>query len=158
MRAFFYDTWAFVALSNARDPAHAVSRRADEALERGRYVASTSDYVLDETVTTLHAAAGARVALAFADLVSARVEARDLLLFDITARRRHEALRLFRKLAPQTPRLSFTDCTTFAVMGEAGIRLAFTADRHFHRAGRGIRPLVERRGSELALILPGSAE
>lgn len=63
---------------------------------------------------------------------------------EVTAPRRVSALELFRRLAPEEKRLSFTDCTSFAVMRELGIRLAFTADRHFHRAGKGIRPLLER--------------
>jgi predicted nucleic acid-binding protein len=49
----------------------------------------------------------------------------------------------------QTPRLSFTDCTSFVIMRELGLKLAFTADRHFHRAGGGIRPIFEQHGSKL---------
>jgi predicted nucleic acid-binding protein len=59
------------------------------------------------------------------------------------------ALNLFRKLAPEEERLSFTDCTSLAVMRELGITLAFTADRHFHRAGKGIRPLLVRERRRL---------
>ena len=35
---------------------------------------------------------------------------------------------------------SFTDCTSFVVMRELGIREALTTDRHFVQAGFGIRP------------------
>jgi hypothetical protein len=34
-------------------------------------------------------------------------------------------------------------------MHELGIVNAFTADRHFYRAGRGVRPLVERKAGRL---------
>jgi hypothetical protein len=34
-------------------------------------------------------------------------------------------------------------------MRELGVRIAFTADRHFHQAGGGVRPLFERQGSTL---------
>ena len=154
MRSFFYDTWAFVALANTGDPHHALGAECDEELERGGFAAVTSDYVLDETLTCLHAAAGSKVAIAFADLVFARIDAEDLLLLEITGPRRDRALALFRRLAPVEPRLSFTDCASFALMHELGIELAFTADRHFHRAGRGVRPLLERRGKRLELRLP----
>ncbi len=75
MRYFFYDTWAFVALANSADPNHELTARADRSLESMGYVGATTDYVLDETVTGLHAAAGSRIALAFADSLLARIEA-----------------------------------------------------------------------------------
>jgi predicted nucleic acid-binding protein len=156
-RTFFYDTWGFLALANATDPHHAVAEEADRALKDAGYVSATSDYILDETLTGLHVAAGAKVALEGADLLLARIAAGELLLFEVSASRRGAALTLFRRLAPQAPRLSFTDCTSLAIMREQRIELAFTADRNFHRAGRGIRPLFERVGKELVARLPGGA-
>ncbi len=153
MRAFFYDTWAFVALANRGDPHHELAADADRALAREGYVATTSDYVLDETLTLLHAAAGARVATMFADLLEERMNADNVLLLEVTAPRREAGLELFRRLAPDVPRLSFTDCTSFAVMTELGIEIAFTADRHFTRPGAGIRPLIERHGRKLGARL-----
>jgi hypothetical protein len=141
-RAFFYDTWAFLALANRRDPHHALAVEVDEWLEAAGYAASTSDYVLDETLTGLQAAAGALVAIRFLDLVEGRIAGGELMLLDVNRLRRERALALFRRIAPEEPRLSFTDCTSFAVMQELGISRAFTADRHFHRAGREIRPLL----------------
>ncbi|MBI2892265.1 MAG: type II toxin-antitoxin system VapC family toxin [Deltaproteobacteria bacterium] len=144
MRAFFYDTWAFIALANADDPHHDLCAEGDRALEEGGYVATTSDYVLDETLTGLHVGAGSRVALELADLVEARIAGGDLKLLEVTSERRAEALRTFRRLCPKSPRLSFTDCTSFVLMRELRMTAAFTADRHFHLAGGGIRPLLER--------------
>jgi hypothetical protein len=50
--ALFIDTWGWLALADARDPAHAkaVSERRARR-ERGSLI--TSDYVLDETFTRL---------------------------------------------------------------------------------------------------------
>jgi len=145
-RAFFYDTWAFAALADRGDPAHAVAVEVDEALERQGLVGVTTDYVLDETTTLLHAAAGARVSIPFLEGMSDRALGENLKVISIGEARRARAVEMFKKLAEE-PRLSFTDATSFAVMVELGIELAFTADRHFHRAGAGIRPLVtERRG------------
>jgi len=142
MRAFFYDTWAFIALANSRDAAHEVAADLDRTLEDEGYVGVTSDYVLDETLTFLNAAAGSKVASAFLDAVLARVAAEDLQLLDVGSVRREQAIAVFRKLAPSERRLSFTDATSFALMHELSISHAFTADAHFHRAGRGVRPLV----------------
>jgi len=155
VRAFFYDTWAFLALANTADDGHAIAVEADAHMERAGYAAVTSDYVVDETLTGLHAAAGAPVALAFADAIAARTAAGELTLTDVTAPRRERALTLFRRLAPDALRLSFTDCTSFALMHEFGITAAFTADPHFHRAGRGVCPLIIRRAGQHTFQPPG---
>jgi len=154
VRAFFYDTWAFLALANAADRWHALSVEADRKLEARGYVAVTSDYILDETITSLHVQAGYPVAERFLDIVEARVRGKDLLLVEVSAPRRERALALFRRLGPDSPRLSFTHCTSFAIMRELGIRSAFTADADFHRAGGGVRPLLLGRGRTLHLELP----
>ena len=151
MRAFFYDTWAFLGLANSGDPRHDLCVQADESLEAAGYAAVTSDYVLDETLTGLHAAAGARVALAFADGLLARIDGGDVLLVEITGDLCGKALALFRRLAPDAPRLSFTDCTSFVAMRQLDIAVAFTADRHFHRAGGRIRPLIEEQRGALRM-------
>jgi predicted nucleic acid-binding protein len=148
-RAVLYDTWAFVALANKADPYHAASAELDRELEAQGYVPLITDYVFDETLTFLQASAGSRVSLRFADLILARASGGNLQWIDVDAERRRSALALFRKLAPEEPRLSFTDCTSFAVMRELGVTLAFTCDRHFHRGGSGIRPLFEVRGKKL---------
>src|SRR5262249_24884099 len=113
-----------------------------------------SDYVLDETLTGLHAAAGSRVALTFADSVLARIEADDLLLVEVNRFRRQRGLELFRRLSPNIPRLSFTDCTSFAVMRELEVPMAFTADKHFSMAGAGIRPLLLHERGQPVVRLP----
>lgn len=148
-RAFFYDTWAFVALANQRDRGHEVASALDRELELAGFAAMTTDYVLDETITLLHSAAGARVALAFLDGVRDRIAAAELKLLEIGALRRDRAVEVYRRLAPSEARLSFTDATSFGVMSELGVELAFTADRHFYKAGKGVAPLVELRGKRL---------
>jgi len=144
VRAFFYDTWAFLALANRRDRHHPVAVEADEWLQARRYAAVTSDYVIDETLT----------ALALLDLLEQRIEGGDLLLVGVDTVRRARAAGVFRRLAPEVPRISFTDCATIAVMRELGITLAFSIDRHFHHGGGGIRPIVEIAGDGAVLRLP----
>ena len=155
MRAFFYDTWAFAALANSADPAHEIAVDIDRNLDASGYVAVTSDYILDETLTLLNVAAGSRVATLFLDGFLARVAGGDVQLLEVGTSRRGRAIDIFRKLAPAERRLSFTDATSFSLMKEFSIRAAFTADRHFHRAGSGIVPLVElRAGRFKAVPLP----
>jgi predicted nucleic acid-binding protein len=155
-RAFFYDTWAFVALSNAADLDHAAAESVDRELEAMGYAATTSDNVLDETLTLLHVVAGSRAALDFLNLFEARLAGEDLMLLEVNSERRNRAVTLFRRLAPKVPRISFTDCTSLSLMQELGIKLAFTADAHFRAAGLEIRPLFERKGKQLRAQLPES--
>lgn len=144
MRACFFDTWAYVALANRRDSGHAVALEVDDFLERDGWVNVTSDWVLDETITQLHALAGATVAARFIDDLDAQVKAKRLQLLNVSPPRFEAAIAEFRRLSPKVPRLSLTDCTTFALMKELHIRWAFTADRHFYAAGSTVGPLVTR--------------
>jgi predicted nucleic acid-binding protein len=147
MRAWFYDTWGFLALANAGDADHGIAADADRWRMDQAILVVTSEYILDETLTALHAAAGAKVAVRFLDLLESRIAAGTVMLLEITSERRDRALQAFRRLAPDVPRLSLTDCSSFVVMEELGLTTAFTADRHFHRPGAGIRPLfLLRRG------------
>jgi predicted nucleic acid-binding protein len=52
----------------------------------------------------------------------------------------HGAATLFEKHADKE--WSFTDCVSFVVMRELGIRDAFTTDHHFEQAG--FLPLLKR--------------
>jgi predicted nucleic acid-binding protein len=144
VRAYFIDTWAFIALANRRDAGHEVALEVDEFLEAQGWTAVTSDWVLDETVTQLHGLAGDRVTLQFLDDLDAQLKARKLMLLNVSPPRFDAAVQQFRALAPKVPRLSLTDCTTFALMKELEIRWAFTADKHFYAAGPHIGPLVTR--------------
>lgn len=155
-RTFFYDTWAFMALADRRDSGHAVAKEIDLALESAGFSAITTDYVIDETLTLMQSTVGAHASLPFLDRLVVRLASSEIALVEIGSGRRQAAIDVFRRLAPAEPRLSFTDTTSFAVMAELGIELAFTADRHFHRAGSGIAPLVERKGSKMiAREVPG---
>jgi predicted nucleic acid-binding protein len=143
MKAFFYDSWAFAALADRKDPGHVAAAELDRRLEQLGYVGVTSDYVLDEVLTLLCRAAGGHVAIKFLDDFSIRVSAGDLQLLEISNSRREQAFEVFRKHCVNERQFSFTDATSFAIMHELGIQHAFTADRHFRRAGRGVRPLIE---------------
>jgi predicted nucleic acid-binding protein len=150
--AFFYDTWGFIALSDKRDAGHDEAVALDEELEQAGFLAVTSDYVLDETLTFLSSSVGGETAVRFLDAFEDRVLGGDLQVVEIGKALREVASSLFRRLAKQERRFSFTDATSFAVMHELGIVNAFTADQHFHRAGRGVRPLVERRAGSLRRV------
>jgi uncharacterized protein len=129
------DTSGFYALLVQGDRMHA---RASSILERaaqggGRFV--TTDYILDETATLLKARGHGHLAEAFFETVFAsaacRVEWMDPDGFAQTRR-------FFLKHHDRD--WSFTDCFSFWVMRELGLRDALTTDAHFRQAG--FRPLL----------------
>jgi uncharacterized protein len=142
VRTCFVDTWAYLALANRRDAGHDIAVEVDQFLSDEGWTLATSEWVLDETVTQLHLVAGAKAVLQFLDDLDAQLKARQLLLLNVSPPRFDAALLQFRKLAPRVPRLSLTDCTSFALMTELEVRWAFTADKHFYAAGPRIGPLV----------------
>lgn len=144
MRAYFVDTWAYLALANRRDAGHEIALEVDRFLTEEGWTAVTSEWVLDETVTQLHLLAGGTVVTRFLDDLDAQLKARQLMLLNLSTLRFDAAVKQFRALAPKVPRLSLTDCSSFALMTELQIRWAFTADKHFYAAGPRIGPLVTR--------------
>ena len=130
----FIDTWAWLVLSNDRDPAFsAVSQmRAATAKRIGVWV--TTDYVLGETITRLfparHFAAASRYIEGILD--ASRLGFIDLEY--ITRERFMQAYQL-RLRYHDKPRISFTDLTSFVVMRELRITQVLTGDAHFDHAG-----------------------
>ena len=135
MSLLFVDSAGWAAIADEADPAHAAAGQVRDAWleEGGRLV--TTDYVVDETLTLLRA----RLSLRAAQRWWARVEA--------SGRVRIEWMNPDRAARARTwffgwedKGFSFTDCASFAVMRELGIRLALTTDAHFLQAGFEILP------------------
>ena len=131
----FVDTGAFIARYVRRDSHHTRARRVWTEIEKLRNACFTSNFVLDETFTLLgrqtsysFAAERARALLGSKALTILRPDAEDELA----------ALDLFARFADQN--VSFTDCTSFALMRRHRLSRAFTFDRHFVAAGFQVLP------------------
>ena len=132
----FADSSAWYALSDERDADHdAASRFFQTSMRRETGRLATTDYVMDETLTLLRARRGLPAAHQLASLVdsSPNVE-----LVWVGEERYRQALELM--MSYRDKEWSFTDCTSFVVMRELGIRDAFTFDANFAQAGFQIHP------------------
>ena len=126
----FVDTSALVAVFFEKDQRHRESKAilTDLRAKRRRLVTTTD--VFDETTTTLRRWAGYERAVTAGELLqrSALVD-----IIGVDDGLREEGWKLFRR--HRIPRLSLTDCTSFAAMSLLGVRTAFTFDADFRQAG-----------------------
>jgi predicted nucleic acid-binding protein len=135
----FVDTWGWLALADARDPAHSkVVQLRRRYAERGVLV--TTDYVLDETFTRLFSRCPFREAEKFCTRIFDAQKIGMLILEHITLDRFKAAYRLRLRYGDK-PQISFTDLTSFVVMKELGLADVLTADAHFAKVQLGFRTL-----------------
>lgn len=129
------DTSALVGLFLRDDEWHPAAKEVLSDLQSaGRRLLATSD-VFDETVTAIRRWAGYRASIHAGEAMRT---SRLLSLVPVDESAREAAWALFRKL--NDPRLSLTDCTSFAVMERFGLKEAFTFDARFRRAGYDVLP------------------
>jgi len=127
----FYDTGAWVALAVPGDRNAAAAKAVQAQVSRGVHGAVvTTSFVLDEVATLVRMEADVEAA---ARLVRSVLAAPSVTLLWIDQNQFELALELFER--HQDKRWSFTDCTSFVVMGALGIEKAFTFDRNFEQAG-----------------------
>lgn len=124
------DTSGFYALLVNGDSKHGPARAAVEGMRESGTVACTSDYIVDETATLLKARGLGHLNRSFFDMLE-RTEA--LALCFVDEERFEQSRAYFLRHADHS--YSFTDCTSFVLMRELGVRRALTKDGHFSEAG-----------------------
>ena len=135
MNAVFVDTGGWIACADRADPAHVACTAArDATLEAGR-ILITTDFVVDETLTLIRF----RLGLAAANAWWQQIDGSARLRWERVASERFERARnLFFQYRDKE--LSFTDCTSMAVMRELKLKTVITTDRHFHQVGFDVMP------------------
>jgi predicted nucleic acid-binding protein len=126
----FVDTSAWLALNDKNDQYHgeAVSRSAKVKQQKIQLI--TSEYVFDESITIIRYRVSHRAAVIFGDaLLSSTIVS----IEDVTDEERLKAWVLFKKYGDKE--LSFTDCTSFALMMKLKLQKAFAFDDHFKQIG-----------------------
>ena len=135
----FIDSSAYIAFYNKRDKNH------DKALsfinkiknkELGPVIFYTSDYIFDETVTTILALTknkkyATKIGESIRNSKITRIIKINDEIFD-------EAWKLFKTYRDKL--WSFTDCTSFIIMKKINIKTAFSFDKHYKQAGYEIMP------------------
>ena len=136
MKAFI-DTGGFAAIYYKRDPFHGQIVSSWETALSERWQLYTSNYVVSETVTLLRGRSNHAEAVRFGESLGSSAVIRIVRLSEM---HEHGAWEIFKKYADQD--FSFTDCTSFALMRDLHIPMAFAFDRHFRVMGFEILPFV----------------
>lgn len=132
----FVDTSAWYAVEVEDDVNHEAAYKFLSTLASGKHgVSITTDYVLDEALTLLRSRRDLASATAFINKIR---KSKSVRVFWIDEGLFEKALVIFQKSDHKS--WSFTDCTSFALMGELSVSNAFTFDRHFNEAGLAAFP------------------
>ncbi len=129
----FVDTSAFLALVNEKDNNHTEAIQFLEKIKNGRVKIKkiiTSDYIIDETLTRIRYSVGHKEAVEWGkDILASNVVEK----LEVGGEVFELAWKLFQTYHDK--KLSFTDCTSFAIMKKKGIEKAFSFDEDFERIG-----------------------
>jgi len=126
----FIDTSAFYALMDWRDKNHEKALKIRDSL-RGRDMRlHSSNYIFDESVTLIRTKLGFDAALNFGNKIR---HSKAVKMLKVTEEVENTAWEIFCRYKDKE--LSFTDCTSFALMEKFGIKNAFAFDEDFERVG-----------------------
>jgi predicted nucleic acid-binding protein len=126
----FVDTSAWLALNDRSDQYHQKALSRNAAIRSQRIELITSEYVVDESLTIIRYRVSLKAAVILGEsLMNSRI----VTVADVANEERLAAWALFKKYADKE--LSFTDCTSFALMNKLGLLQAFSFDDHFRQIG-----------------------
>ncbi|MEW6103933.1 MAG: PIN domain-containing protein [bacterium] len=126
----FVDTSAWLGLNDKNDQYHNEAKTKAEAIKKERIELLTSEYIVDESITLIRYRISHQASVSFGDSL---LRSKIAIILDVKDKDRFEAWRMFKKYKDKE--LSFTDCTSFVLMNERGIKMAFTFDKHFRQLG-----------------------
>jgi uncharacterized protein len=127
MNKTFADTFYYLALLNPRDLAH---QRALAVTAHQSGILVTTHWVLTEVGDAMSAPTDRQ---RFASLIEALEADRDTIIVPATAKLFRDGVSLFIQRPDKS--WSLTDCVSFVVMDQFGIKEPLTGDHHFVQAG-----------------------
>lgn len=121
----FVDTSAFCALAIPKDQHNRRAKSIYKQIHKDKAIICTSDYVLDEAYTLLKMRGSHSTAVKFMN----QMDKCNIAILRVTEDIEESAKTIFRKIDDK--RLSYTDCTSFALINQPGIDAVFAFDEHF---------------------------
>ena len=129
MRRVFFDTSAYIALTDASDQFHREAVELVEMLICARLPRVTLNYVLAETYTRTMRKLGHRAAVRLGERLQQDGAAGKLSIIQADAALDNAAWKLFQRYRDQ--QFSYVDCACFAWLQQAGQVEVFAFDKHF---------------------------
>jgi len=126
----FLDTSAIVAYFIERDSNHRIAVEDFQGVFKSRQSLVITDYILNETITTMLARAGHRDAVKAGNYL---LKSNIINIIWLDKKLKLRAWEYFKR--HRDKRYSFTDCTSFVLMKDMGIRHYIAFDEHFSQAG-----------------------
>jgi hypothetical protein len=129
--SIFIDTGVFVAFHNTKDVNHRKALKIIRNIATGKLgSAYTSDYIFDEAVTTaLVRTKRPKTALTLGKIIQGELTTPFLVVLKVNSSAFKEAWKLFSRYAEKE--LSFTDCTSIALMKMKNIENIASFDTDF---------------------------
>jgi len=127
----FIDTGAFLALEDESDQYHeAALQFREQVLRKKRYEMITTSYILDETLTLIRFRINIKASVDFSKEIR---KSKVVKIVHVSREMEGKARDIFERYDDKD--FSFTDCVSFVVMWERGIKEAFAFDQHFNQMG-----------------------
>ncbi len=130
MEKVFVDTSGWVALFVANDMNHQKALAIFENIKHSKLEIYTSDYVIDETITTILARGSHRQSVLAGDTL---FTSKLIRIIHVAPDYLAAAWEIYQKYKDK--KISFTDVSCFSIMKNLNIEKAFSFDRDFAQAG-----------------------
>jgi predicted nucleic acid-binding protein len=134
----FVDTSAFLAIVNEKDNNHIAAKTFLEGIKNDKVKVKkiiTSDYIIDETLTRIRYSVGHKEAVKWGkDILASRVVEK----IEVGKEIFELAWEIFETY--EDKKLSFTDCTSFALMKKRDVEKVFSFDKDFKNMGFILMP------------------
>ncbi len=149
----FVDTGGWIACLSKNDQHHSRAVTYMTELRKKQIPLATSNYVIDETLTWLSYNNLHEKAVKIMDLWNEAEKNGTLKVYWVDRNIFKEAWEIFSRFSEH--KLSFTDCTSFAICKKADIQKVFSFDRHFNILGFLLSPYqIHENGAEYQILQP----